>query len=262
MPTSPRFIVASYNVHKCVGTDGKFDPDRILTVIEELQADVVALQEADMRFGKRHGLLDLTKLRDRTGLVLVDLPQRSRENSHGWHGNVVLVREGVAADAHSVALPGLEPRGAVVVDIDVAGGFALRVVAAHLGLIKRWRQQQIDLLSTLVREDRDHAVLIMGDFNEWRTGGGSSLRRLEPLFGPVAEHVPSFPSRRPTLSLDRILARPQQIIQSLAVHDTPTARVASDHLPLRAYVDISSILAGGSAPAPAPDGWVALAPER
>lgn len=259
MPISSQFIVASYNVHKCVGTDGVFDANRIVTVIAELQADIVALQEADMRFGKRNGLLDLAELKSRTGLVPVDLPNRTYTESHGWHGNVVLVREGVAADAHGVALPGLEPRGAVVVDIEMKRGAPLRIVAAHLGLLKRSRKQQIELLATLVREDHDHPMLIMGDFNEWRTGGRSSLRTFEPLFGPVAEHFPSFPSRRPTLSLDRILARPPQIIQALTVHDSPIARVASDHLPMRAYIDIAR-MSKGSGPAPA--GWVAAGPDR
>ncbi len=53
--------VASYNVHKCVGTDGVFDPNRILEVVLELDADIIALQEADQRFGSRKGLLDLQR---------------------------------------------------------------------------------------------------------------------------------------------------------------------------------------------------------
>ena len=59
--------VASYNVHKCVGTDGVFDPGRILDVVLELDADVVALQEADQRFGSRKGLLDLKALQEKGG---------------------------------------------------------------------------------------------------------------------------------------------------------------------------------------------------
>ena len=59
--------VASYNVHKCVGTDGAFDPDRILNVVLELDADIVALQEADERFGSRKGLLNLKALQEKGG---------------------------------------------------------------------------------------------------------------------------------------------------------------------------------------------------
>ena len=69
-------IVASYNVHKCRGADGLFRPDRIAAVIAELGADVVAIQEADRRFGRRIGLLDVMHLRQKSGLVLVpDLVQ-------------------------------------------------------------------------------------------------------------------------------------------------------------------------------------------
>ena len=50
--------VASYNIHKCRGLDGVTRPDRIVEVIRELGADVVALQEVDRRFGRRGGLLD------------------------------------------------------------------------------------------------------------------------------------------------------------------------------------------------------------
>jgi len=64
-------LVASYNVHKCVGTDGRFDPERIIEVIREMDPDVIALQEADQRFGERSGLLDLPRLRLETGLMPV-----------------------------------------------------------------------------------------------------------------------------------------------------------------------------------------------
>ena len=48
---------ASYNIHKAVGLDGRRDPERILTVLKEVDADVIALQEADRRFGRREGKL-------------------------------------------------------------------------------------------------------------------------------------------------------------------------------------------------------------
>jgi hypothetical protein len=72
-PASPSLTisVASYNVHKCVGNDGVFDPDRVLEVVLELDADIVALQEADQRFGSRKGLLDLKALHERGGYASV-----------------------------------------------------------------------------------------------------------------------------------------------------------------------------------------------
>ena len=88
--------VASYNVHKCVGTDGVFDPDRVLEVVLQLDADIVALQEADERFGSRKGLLNLKALAEKGGYTSV-LDQGSHKLSHGWHGNVILYREGSVA---------------------------------------------------------------------------------------------------------------------------------------------------------------------
>lgn len=241
MPTSPQFTVASYNVHKCVGIDGVFNATRIISVIEEMNADIVALQEADMRFGLKGGLLDLAHLKDRTGLVPVDLQVKRSSASHGWHGNVVLLRAGVGATANGIHLPGLEPRGAVIVDIDIPECQGLRVVAAHLGLLKNSRKKQVELLSSIVATADNRAVLIMGDLNEWRRGRRSSLQTLQPSFGPFKDFTPSFPSRRPTLPLDRILARPAHLIRAISVHDTPVARIASDHLPLKAEIDLTHL---------------------
>ena len=55
-------VFASYNIHKCVGVDRRFDPGRVAAVIAEVGADVIALQEADRRFGDRAGLLDLAAI--------------------------------------------------------------------------------------------------------------------------------------------------------------------------------------------------------
>jgi endonuclease/exonuclease/phosphatase family metal-dependent hydrolase len=106
-----RISVASYNIHKCLCTDGRFDPDRILAVLLELDAEIIALQEADMRFGDRRGLLDLAALHHRGGYSAVN-DVGLRETSHGFHGNVVLYRQGIVMGGKSTELPGLEPRGA------------------------------------------------------------------------------------------------------------------------------------------------------
>ena len=82
--------VASYNIHKCRGLDGVTRPDRIIEVIRELGADVVALQEVDRRFSRRSGLLDPSAIERETGMKL--LVQSDVSHRHGWHGNALLVR--------------------------------------------------------------------------------------------------------------------------------------------------------------------------
>ncbi|MGL3605128.1 endonuclease/exonuclease/phosphatase family protein [Rhizobium sp. G187] len=231
--------VASYNVHKCVGTDGRFDPGRIIDVIREIKPDVIALQEADQRFGERSGLLDLNRLRLETGLVPV--PVVTSTKSHGWRGNLLLFRQGAIRDVHQVALPGLEPRGALVAEIDFHGRAGLRIVAAHLGLLRWARRQQADVILDILKARDQRPTILMGDFNEWRLGPGSALTRLEPIFGPLPPAIPSFPARLPVLSLDRIMGNRADMITDLTVHDSALARVASDHLPLTARLDMDKL---------------------
>jgi endonuclease/exonuclease/phosphatase family metal-dependent hydrolase len=230
--------VASYNIHKCRGMDGRTRPDRILQVIQEIGADLIALQEVDKRFGRKDGLLDPDEILRDTGMRLLvqsDLPQ-----GHGWHGNALLVRrEPKTYRRLRLRLPGFEPRGAIVAELDLGDG-EFRVIAAHLGLL---RQSRVDQASALLKAHRELApmpTLLMGDFNEWRRNRyRSSLSVLEPTFG--AGHSPrSFPSRRPIFALDRILGWPEGMVSDLAVHKSPLARVASDHLPLTARVSLTA----------------------
>lgn len=227
--------VASYNVHKCVGVDGRFDPDRVMEVIRQLDADVLALQEADARFGRRAGLLDLASLARETGLVPVH--QSLRSSSHGWHGNLLLVREGLVRHVRRIALPGVEPRGAILADLEIKG-VLLRAIAAHLGLLRRSRAKQTEMLLDAARA-KAWPTLLMGDLNEWRVRRRSSLMPLMPHFGPLHAPLPSFPSRMPLLALDRILASPAEFISMIEIHDSPLARLASDHLPIKGRIDLT-----------------------
>lgn len=230
-------VAASYNVHRCIGADKRFDPGRIAAVIEELDADIVALQEADRRFGYRAGLLDLGEVERRTGLTLV--PVSPVPGGHGWRGNALLVRGGKVTRVRRLALPGAEPRGALIVDLAMPAG-GLRVVAAHLGLLRRHRALQATAILAALHDAAPMPTVLLGDMNEWRTGVNSSLTRLEPLFGPfIHPHQPSFPARLPFLALDQILGHPRGLVLPPQVHDSPLARVASDHLPLLARIDMS-----------------------
>lgn len=237
-PADSGALFASYNVHKCVGTDRRFDPDRIGAVIAEIGADVLAVQEADRRFGDRAGLLNLAAIERDSGLVPV--PVTSGHAGNGWHGNMIFVREGLLRDLAQVTLPGLEPRGALVADLDLAAG-PVRVVGAHLGLLRQSRRLQVERLLTHAAEVSDHPTVLMGDLNEWRYGRRSALHGFTPSFGPLGLGAPSFPSYFPILALDRILARPGRILGHVSAHDTPLARKASDHLPIKARVRLGAM---------------------
>jgi endonuclease/exonuclease/phosphatase family metal-dependent hydrolase len=230
--------IASWNLHKCVGTDGRFDPHRSVTVIAELDADIIALQEADRRFGRRTGLLDTRLLEERAGLV--PLPVSDLADGHGWHGNAILARPGTRARLRRLALPGAEPRGAVVADLDTRHG-PLRLVAAHLGLLPRCRRRQSAAILAALEDAPPLPTVLCGDLNEWNPGERSSLRGLAPLFGAVNGGPASFPARLPVLPLDRIMAWPQPLVSDVEVHDSPLARIASDHLPLTARLHLAAV---------------------
>ena len=234
----PGLVVASYNVHKCIGVDGRFDPERTSRVIHEIGADVIALQEADKRFGDRQGLLDLARLEREAELTPV--PVSGRAKAHGWHGNVVLFRRGAVRDVHRFELPGLEPRGAIMTEIDLEAGGSLRIVAAHFGLLRRSRTLQARMILDIMKGSADTPTLLMGDLNEWRLNDRSALSLFEGAFGPLPRAVPSFPSRLPLLALDRIIANRAGVVSPVTVHDTPLARVASDHLPIKAFVKLAA----------------------
>ncbi|MCK8781407.1 endonuclease/exonuclease/phosphatase family protein [Rhizobium sp. NTR19] len=231
-------VIASYNVHKCVGVDGKFDPSRISHVIREIGADVIALQEADTRFGERRGLLDLAWMERETGLLPV--PVSGVAKAHGWHGNVIFFREGLVRDVHQMKLPGLEPRGALMTELEFKDGSNLRVIAAHLGLLNRSRQQQARMILDILQARDEKSTVLMGDLNEWRLGDRSSLNTLATVFGLPAA-VPSFPSRLPVLALDRIMANRPGLIEKVMTHDSPLARLASDHLPIKAFINVDAL---------------------
>lgn len=228
----PTLKVASYNIRKAMGTDRVRRPDRILAVLAELDADVVALQEADRRYGRRQSALPLDLI-GQTGWRAVDLA--IRPNGIGWHGNAILVRDGIGIGAcRALALPVLEPRGAVMAELD-ADGFRFRVVGMHLDLSGLWRRRQARALIAHVDAcAHPMPTIMMGDLNEWSLGGGclaDFARRFE--FAPTG---PSYHARRPLARLDRIMTTPDLAILASGTHHSRLATRASDHLPIWAEV--------------------------
>lgn len=232
-------VIASYNIHKCVGTDRKRDPNRIVDVIGEINPDVIALQEVDTRFGERKGLLHLERLEHECGLVPVPLSKPSA--AHGWHGNIVLYRKGLVSHVHEINLPGLEPRGALVTEIDFDDEKGVRIIAAHFGLLRRSREQQARAIVDHLKRNRERPTLVLGDLNEWRIGAKSALHGFSPAFGPLPPSAPSFPSRLPFLALDRIISNRPGLISEVVAHETPLSRVASDHLPVMTTLSYDAV---------------------
>jgi len=221
--------IASYNIRKARGLDGRRDPGRVIDVINGLGADVITLQEADRRMGDRPTALPRDLIARATDFDMV--PLAVNDVSLGWHGNAVLVRRGVKVTGFArIPLPGVEPRGAVAVTL--ADGPT--VIGVHLGLLRNSRRQQLDVLRRRA-EAAENAVLI-GDMNEW-----AKRRGFEPLTGHFALYSPghSFHAARPIAALDRVALSHDLTLTDAGVDEGPLARRASDHLPIWADVRVA-----------------------
>ena len=227
---------ASYNIHKAVGLDGRRDPERIIAVLRELHADVIALQEADRRFGERESVLPKALLDDTPWRAA---PVNRRPRSLGWHGNALLVRRDIGIEhAEPLDIPTLEPRGAVRADLMVEGR-RVRVLGMHLDLSGLRRRDQIRaILRHCQRCETACPTVLMGDFNQWGRGTGA-VREFARGWHPLATGN-SFPSRRPLAPLDRIVHSPEWTCQQAGVHHSALAVAASDHLPVRATLELSA----------------------
>lgn len=248
--TATTFTVASYNMRKAIGTDRKRNPGRVLHVLKEIDADVVALQEADKRFGGRasavphelidgHGMYKPVSFGVRHSRVLEKIPGglhaerllKLDTRNIGWHGNALLVKRHVEVmDVAALELPTLEPRGAVLAEL-LIGDRPLRVIGMHLDLSGLWRRRQMQaILRTIEGRPQRMPTVLMGDTNEWRAAGGC-LTDLGPSFR-IAPTGPSFHSRHPVAALDRIIVHRDLRIDAAGVHLSHSARRASDHLPI------------------------------
>ena len=222
--------IASYNIRKARGLDQKRRPTRTLQVINGLNANIVVLQEADKRLGSRPSALPREMIESETDFELVNVSHNNV--SIGWHGNAILVRKGLSVgDVAPLDLPGLEPRGAVRMQVKLGAG--LTVVAAHLGLRRRDRQAQLAEINRATEGDM-HCV-IAGDFNEW-----SATKGFEPLAARFETHSPgrSFHARRPIAALDRFALTSGVRLHDAGVEQSPLARVASDHLPIWSDIEV------------------------
>lgn len=233
METNGRMLsIATYNVHSCVGWDGRRDPDRIARVIEELDADVVALQEfsypADIAIETREPR-ELTRLEGYECALGPTLTHRAQS-----YGNVLLSRLPIRELARlNLSQDRREPRGALAATIDL-GGIDLHVVATHLGLRLGERRLQIGRLLEHIRSLQSTFVAVLGDFNDWHPRR-SAAKEIERVLG-AGTRLRSYPSLLPWLSLDRIWVAPAEAVHEMRVHSTPLARRASDHLPVRAVL--------------------------
>lgn len=255
MTTGRSLTLATYNMRKAVGLDRRRDPGRIIRVLQEVGADIIALQEADRRTGGRASAVPQELWEEQGDWLPVPLGVKNRRaldrlpsvgarvdewlnvdtRNIGWHGNAILVRPDVGIlDVVALDLPTLEPRGAVLVELLVRDR-PIRIVGLHLDLSGLWRRRQLKAICEAVKaRPQPMPTVMMGDTNEWRPAA-ACLRDLEPDYRIVAPG-PSFHARRPMAVLDRLFVDHSFTVEAAGVHVSELAQVASDHLPVWARV--------------------------
>jgi endonuclease/exonuclease/phosphatase family metal-dependent hydrolase len=232
--------VLTYNVHRCVGMDGKLDVARTAKVIADCRPDIVALQELDvgrMRTGlvdQAHAIAELVGMRFHFHPAF-----RVEEEAYGdailSAAPMRLVKAGPLPGSHAVR--GLEPRGALWVKITLDGG-ELDVVNTHLGLVPHEQRAQADALMSgqwLAHPECSDPAILLGDFNATPRHG--AYRRLAARLRD-AQHavhrrrVPTFPSRFPMLRIDHVFVSRSITVTGVHAPRGALTRAASDHLPL------------------------------
>lgn len=224
------FRVASYNIHRCYGRDGRYDPSRIKQVLLQTGADVIGLQEVELL----HEVPDLLDyFCDNTQWHMI--PGMTLRNLSGHYGNALLTSYPVI-EQHNIDLSqrNREPRGAIQAKLDVNGS-TIEVVTTHLGLspVER-RAQVVQLLEHIQNKPLAETQILLGDINEWFMWG-RPLRWLHRYFGRSSTSA-SFPAGFPLFALDRIWVSPHQRIKSFGVLKNQLTRVASDHMPVIAEI--------------------------
>jgi endonuclease/exonuclease/phosphatase family metal-dependent hydrolase len=228
-------IIATYNIHRCIGRDGNFDPNRIITIVNNLEAHFIALQEVE---SYREGGDDLLKFfEQKTGLQAIAGPTMFSDTSS--YGNAVLTSAAVKDTKHiDISMNDYEPRGAISIHLEF-NGLDMHMLATHLGLAPRERRWQVKQLLAEMEAGPSPIQILMGDVNEWFLWG-RPLRWLHRHFSMTASPA-TFPARYPVLALDRIWVQPTLCLQNVQAVSTSLTRLASDHLPLRAELALDVI---------------------
>jgi endonuclease/exonuclease/phosphatase family metal-dependent hydrolase len=233
---SARFRIATYNIHKCKGLDLRVKPRRIVDVLRQIDADIVALQEVVSIEGASAEKDQSRFIADTLGYELTT--GENRRHRGGSYGNVLLSRLPIVESRNlDITVKGREPRGCLHVHLDLGGGRRVDIYNLHLGTAFFERRRQVKrLLDTEILNRRHTAPRIMlGDFNEWTHGLTSRLLKhhfQSPDIRHQLERRHTYPGFLPFLHLDHIYYDHHLKLESASVHRSRKALVASDHLPL------------------------------
>ena len=235
--------IATYNIHKCVGIDRKYAPERIVEVLREIDADIIAMQEV-LCHSKNHK-------RDHQAEYIAEalgMDYRLGENRKikgGEYGNVILSRLPIRTSTnYDITIHKYEPRGCLRTEISVNGGRPLNFVNVHMGTSYFERRKQVHKLLAGHVLDQPEIVgsrIVAGDFNEWTSGLTTQLFRKNFKSIDPRLHLGSprtFPGVLPLVHLDHVYFDENFRLVNASLHRTRTSLIASDHLPIVAEFEI------------------------
>lgn len=230
------FRIVTYNVHKCRGLDQRVRPARIASVLKEINADIVALQEVLSFEGYEREADQARFIADELGFQYAFGENRKLRGAR--YGNVVLTRFPIRVHHnYDITAPGLTPRGCLRTDI-MLGDAVLHVFNVHLGIALLEHRAQARRLfdERIVNHDElEGHRIVLGDFNEWLRGAVSRTLRSH-LDGPdirrQLNRSRTYPGVLPIFHLDNIYFDRALKLQKLHLHKGRRPLLASDHLPL------------------------------
>ena len=228
--------IATYNIHRCRGLDGRTRPQRIAAVLADVDADVVALQE--VVGSSAHGGGHIEEIGAALGMGWVMTPTRVFRGHQ--FGNAILSRFPITHhSSHDLSWKTCEPRKLQRVDVSVEGG-TLHLYNVHLGTAILERRHQAERLARIV-SDRQIAgpKVVLGDFNEWTRGLATTLLSDRLRSVDLRNHLRrrrTYPGVFPILHLDHIYYSGRVEVIAVRLPRTRLSLVASDHLPLVADI--------------------------
>lgn len=232
-----RLRVATYNVHKCRGMDGRIRPDRIVQVLSEIDADIVALQEVVCREGAQREHHQARYVAEELGFH-AELGE-TRRHRGGAYGNVLLSRFPIHnARNHDISIRGRERRGCLRADVHLGEDAWLQVFNLHLGTAffeRRLQAQSLFRQKVFSERHLSGRRIILGDFNEWTRGLASRLFHAH-FESANTTMIPgralTYPGVLPLLPLDHIYFDRGLQLGGVTIHRSRMALMASDHLPV------------------------------
>lgn len=240
--------IMTYNVHSCLGMDGKRDSHRIARVIARYRPDVVAMQELDVGRNRSGGEDQAEQIARYLEMDYHFHPAMHIEGEK--YGDAILSHlpmQLIKADSLPAPSPDstLEPRGALWVTVEV-NGITVNIINTHLGLSASERILQVEAL--LGDEWLNHPrcrspVVLCGDFNAMPTS--RVYRLLRNRLDDSQVRMPTrakgtFYSRFPTVRIDHIFIDRETEVTAIEVPRSRLLQLASDHLPLLAELSIQS----------------------